>query len=182
MLDVSLILIKLYKILFKKEAVSGALLRLTGMIVVPVIFGVIFYLLVNMDSCSILKDISETVYSRFSMGLEAIKRYSINLFGNKITFVTSSQRYFSNSSDSYFVVDCLYILLLVRFGIIATLYYVYQLYLVIIKSIRKKDTYLFMGMILLLLYSVLENGMTVIGTSYMFVAASARWSEENRYE
>lgn len=169
---------KLYKALFRKEIVSGMIFRLIGVIVVPLVFVIVFYLVINSRDGSVLENISATFYSRFWGGFDAIKRYPINLWGHKISFVTAAQQYFGNTLERYFAIDCLYVLLPVRYGIIVTIYFVYQLHGIIKTSLKRKDTYMFLAIMILLLYSVAENGLIVAYSSYIFILAGASYLEE----
>lgn len=169
-----LLVIKLYKLLFKREIISNVFVKIIGIAVIPIIFITVFYLVLNSQSHSVLQDLSATFYSRFTGGLSAMQQYPIRLLGNKISFTTYSQIYFGATNDNYFVIDCLYILLPVKYGIIATIYFSYQLYKGAVTSIKRNDSFLFLAIIFLLVYSLAENGLSLIYFSYIFLLTYAR--------
>lgn len=171
---VGILISKTYTFIFKKELVNNQLIKWLSVIIVPLIFIVIFYIAINasQNSTSILNELSETFYSRFWGGMSAIQKYSINLFGNRISFVTAAQRYFG-SFLNYFTVDCLYILLPLRYGILCTIYFMFQLYISIKQTIIKRDTYLFLTFMIFILYSIAENGLIVMYSSFVFILSNS---------
>lgn len=172
MLIVAVLISKGYNYLFNREFVTNRLVRWGSMILIPTVFILTFYLVTNSENHSVIADISETFYSRFWGGLYAIQQYSINLFGNKIQMIGAAERYFGKTIQSYFTIDCLYVLLPVKYGIIVTLYIIYRISDSIKSALHFKQTYLLIVLIVMLIYSFAENGLTLFYSSFVFVCAS----------
>lgn len=172
LLIVVVLISKCYKYLFNRDFVTSAIVRWGSMILIPSVFIVTFYLVANSGNHSVIAYISETFYSRFWGGLAAIQQYPINLFGNKIRMIGAAERYFGGNSQSYFTIDCLYVLLPVRYGIITTLYVAYRIFDAIKITLRFKQTYLLIVLIVMLIYSFAENGLTLFYSSFVFICAS----------
>lgn len=171
LLAAALLLSMAYTHFMNRNLSQSVIVKLGAKITLPIIFGAVVLITVNSDYQQIVRDFSITFYKRFYYGFVAIQEYGIHLFGNKITLVGSTQRYFSGNKQSTFVLDCLYILLLVRYGLVVTLYYLYEYIKGIANCIKDKNIYLLVVMVLIAVYSISENGMTVFYSSFIFICS-----------
>jgi hypothetical protein len=165
-----------YKKMFKSDIIKSWMFRCFAILLIPILIIGVFYIVVTNTGENILSDFSVTFYKRFLYGMEAFKTYGISLFGQRVKFVGQAMQYFVGGK--YFVIDCLYILLPLQYGIIPSLYFL----LVYIKGIKNcikyKDVNLLIAMLILAIYSISENGLAVGYSAFVFIL-SCRCLEDN---
>ncbi len=69
-------------------------------------------------------------------------------------------------------------LLPVRYGIVITVYIAYRIIDAIRTTLQFKQTYLLMVLIIMLVYSFAENGLTLFYSSFVFICASCLKNKE----
>ena len=155
------------------------LIRLASKIVFPLLFVLSVAITNNSELQEALRTYSVTFYKRFYYGMLAIEQYGIHLFGSNISFMGSTQRYFSDTTESVFVIDCLYVLLIVKYGMVISAYYVMNYIKAVKCCIRANKDYMLIILILVAVYSLAENGMTLFYTSFIFVCSICKDTRQN---
>lgn len=146
------------------------ILKWIGFIGIPVTVIVIVYFVGHNSQSNMLASLGATAALRLKYGNMGLSMYPPVLFGQRITTYNSID-VMNNSFVSYFMVDCLYILLLIRDGIIASICYLGIFISSFYKFAKKK---LFMPcviMALLMVYSFMENGVSFVSFLFVFIAA-----------
>lgn len=173
LLALYLIIDKLYYFFFRRNAIRSRFLRYGSIAAIPLIIVVVFWFVANASSSMLANEMLRTFYSRFRLGGQAIQRYGIHLFGSRnIEFVGTAARYFESSAREYFTVDCFYIQILVRFGIVPSLLF-FMYYIACIKAcISARDPVILVMLIIIAIYSINESMVLAVPTSFLFIIAS----------
>lgn len=128
-----------------------------------------------------MKDLNSKLVNRLLYGSNAVKEYGISWFGQRITFqgngLTSAGRRASTFHYSY--VDCLYLQVLLRYGIIFSVVVLVLLTATMICLYRKKEYYLLLILFLLAVHAMIDDLIFYICfNTFWFVIASSLWSRE----
>lgn len=167
-----LIIINLYQFLFKKNIIKSRFLQFISIIGIPILIFAIYNLTISNYGSRITDDLLSTFASRFLLAYRGVKTYGIHLLGNtSIEYVGSVSQYFSSSYSEYFVIDCFYMYMLVSFGIIPTIYYFYKMIDSIRVVINKKNTVLWISLIIIAVFQICESGLAnILGASLYILA------------
>lgn len=173
LMSIYLLVKKLYFLLFKKNVVKSRLIRIASITIVPIIVFIIFWIVSNSFNFTYMYDTFGTFYSRFRFGSQAIQQYGIHLFGSKdIAFVGTAARFFGGIGSEYFTIDCLYIFVLVRYGIIPS-FFIAAVYVMCIRaSIKKQDSDILAILVIFSVYSINESMFLAVPTSFVFIISS----------
>lgn len=182
LLVVLLAISKIYEFLFQTDMVKNMFFKGAVLFLIPMTLIVVYVFLLNSSGESILKDISSTFMGRFIYGMRAITTYGIHIFGTKLPIVGNASSYFSNRPSSYFVIDCLYIYMPVQYGVIPSALFFIEYTRGIINCLRWKDFYMTSILAVLALYSISENGMALIYSSFIFIYSLSRDMKDEGFE
>lgn len=173
LLAVYILVNKVYFFLFKKNVVKSNLIRIASIILVPSIIILVFWFVSNSANSLYADDTLRTFYSRFRLGSQAIQQYGIHLFGSRdIEFVGTAAIYFEKTGKKYFTVDCFYIQLLVKYGIVPSLFF-FVYYISCIKAtLRERDSDILVILVILAFYSISESMILAVPTSFVFIISS----------
>lgn len=138
------------------------------------IIDLLIFIRDNGTSAIIAKLFGETVEGRLSLAHLGLERYGVSLFGKRIYFIgTDFFNTHTYSGYSYFIVDNLYVHILINSGLFVFIIFFGSLIAILIKSIMKQKNYIFVISFLLLIYSIFESGLAYFGMSFIFAALSA---------
>ena len=170
-----------YSFLFKNDVIKNVLVRYSVIVLVPIIVIVIYWLVTNVANASLASETLYTFFARFRLGSQAIQKYGIHLFGSRdIQFVGTATRYFENSGLRYFTVDCFYIQVLVKYGIVPTLFFLSYYIACLRACIKVYDSRLLGIFVILAVYSINEAMILSVTSSFLYIIASAYlWDRGN---
>lgn len=126
---------------------------------------------------SIWRKINSFTSDRLSLSSEVIKEYGVKAFGNSIEWVGLSRIYEGdNSNDEYNAVDNAYLKILVQFGALAMIIFVYAQLLLVCYSLGEKDYYLQMIVILFSIFSILNpHTYEIVFFPFILLINNKRW-------
>ncbi len=120
----------------------------------PIVLPVIALLLTILYSFnySWIQKIDEILSSRVFYANSFLNYYGVNLFGNNFIYYGNS-----HSAPWFFALDCGYMFLLIKFGIVATVTFIYLIINAINKTIKTKNYAIFVYLIPFLFYGLMEQ-------------------------
>lgn len=147
----------------------------------PVCFAVSVGVSCSYQPYGWMKSLNEKLVNRLYYGSRAIREYGISWFGQRITFhgngLTSAGKKVSSFHYSY--VDCLYLQVLLRYGIIFSVIVLVLLTLTMIYLYRKKEYYLLFIFFLLAVHAMIDDLIFYICyNTFWFVISSALWNRK----
>lgn len=147
----------LYKVL-RSKWMFGLIKTAVPLIVLFIV--VILYIAYRFDSLIFLSNLGKTANLRLLYAHQALNEYGVSLMGQEIsTYGSSFFLLNSNSTQRYFTIDSLYILLLVRDGLFATIVIIGSILQGLTKAVKQKKSYYIYIIIDLVIYSVMESGI-----------------------
>ena len=150
----------------------ASLFKKLVVLIAIVFFAGIIYLSVNFTKLSFTNDLGQTAVARFHLANIAIKNYGFSLLGQKVEFHNSLN--YSVINYNYFTIDCLYILLAVRDGILASLFFWLSLLYSAAVMIKKRYLIATAIIISLMVFSVMESGLSFVCFGFIFAAPYAK--------
>lgn len=120
----------------------------------------------------------DSMIARLNLGLEALTKYTPNLFGRVVPFMGGS--IMADSSVSYFVIDNSYLKLLVVNGIVFTTLLMIALTVAIKRFIKEKDFYLIFALVTVGIGGLAEDYTIVYYYNVFMLAIFACTSTLNR--
>lgn len=150
------------------------------MIAVGIVAGILTVILIasELSSMSFLTNLGNTAAARLYYANRGLDMYGVHLFGQKIQTYNSLE----SANSNYFMIDCLYVQLLVRDGIIVSFFF----WGMLIRSFMKmvKNRYILAGLIimLLLIYSIMETGLAFLCFSFIFAMQFTSYDDVNQTE
>lgn len=118
-----------------------------------------------------LSALGKTAGLRLLYANMAFKRYPINLFGHVVrTYGTSYFALNPNSTQEYFVIDCAYVYLLVRDGILASLYVWGITIYAFLQTMKCGKLFRAYIIGLMFVYSIMETGLLNYAFLFIFFA------------
>ena len=173
LLALYLLINKMYIFLFKSNVIKNNLVKYGSMLLVPIIVVFVYWFVTNASNMKLADESLRTLYARFRLGSQAIQQYGIHLFGTRdIDFVGTAARYFENTTKKYFTVDCFYVQILVRYGIIPSMSFFAFYCCCITASIKSKDADVLIMLILMAIYSIIESMALAVPTSFLYIISS----------
>lgn len=148
-------------------------------LIVFLVFAVL-YIAYRFDSLTILSDLGKTANLRLLYAHQALTEYGVSIAGQEISTYGSS--YFllnPNSTQKYFTIDCLYILLLVRDGALATIIIIGYILESLRKAIKVRWLYFIYVIIVLIIYSIMESGLINCAFAYIYAYGVAKNKEDS---
>lgn len=143
---------------------------------------IILYISANYERLSSIVLSNGTFVQRFAYSYKALKDYGVSLFGQSIEMYGSSYFVFnSGTTHSYFVVDCLYILLLVREGIFGFCVFFVMAYKSFKRMVDFREIELMVIFALMLICSFVETGFTNSALFFLFTYDFINAAKENEY-
>lgn len=172
--ELIIIVQQLYQYLFKSEIINSNLMRKTIIILLPVCILVVYYIIFNLSQ-SFLLDVNGTIMSRINQSKIALNQYGFSIWGQEVNLVSQTAIYFGTvSSDTrFFAIDCLYVFLPVKYGIIPSLYFLYQYTRCMCIYMKKKNMVAFTIGISLIIFSLMETALLSTMMSFFFICAYA---------
>ena len=168
-----LIIQRLYKYIFKHDVVHNKFIQILLIIVLPCIILALYYLIFNMEQ-AFMFDINSTVWSRITQSRTALERYGVSIWGQQVDMVSPAAIYFGRArSGSFFAIDSLFVLLPVKYGIIPSIYFVYQYIKMICTYIKNNDSVAVVICFVMIIYSMLEGVVLNVVFSFLFICAYA---------
>lgn len=113
----------------------------------------------------ILSSIKNTLFVRFSSGLQAYEEYGFSIWGQHIETSSTISSFLGNSKTTL-IVDCTYFLLPIEKGLVASFVFVWVYILSMVNAINKNRFRLYLLQLLVILYSITEN---VVINSNIFI-------------
>lgn len=150
---------------------------------VPIMITIIVIVVMNNSHSNFLYDMSSTVNGRLLYANMGLNKYGISVLGQKIT--TYGTMYFMkhpSSSQQYFNVDLLYILLLIRDGLASMIIFWGLVMVTLRNSIKANYLPLVVIIALLLIYSLLETALASGAFLFIFSCAFLKIAVSNRKE
>ena len=179
-IELLIIIQLLYKCIYKGTIISNPFYRQILMLLIPFTIVFIYYIILNLDK-TFSFDFNNTLWSRILQSRNALEYYGFSIWGQKVELTSSTAIYFGSSSlySTFFALDCLYIYLPVRYGIIPSLYFLYQFINCIRLYIKQKNVVALTICIALIVYSGLETALFDIMMSFVFICAYANEGATN---
>ena len=113
----------------------------------------------------------DTLYHRVILSRKGLERYGISLFGTYYESTTDIQIYVKKTATEYFTIDCLYFLLPIRYGLIATIvfftFYLKSIYSCILKNNIELLSIFLVGLIM----GIVSPFITLFTMNYLFICA-----------
>lgn len=138
-----------------------------------IIMGILIYI-DSASSFSFFNDLKNTAGMRIVYGNIALKKYGLSLFGNQMKTFGSFETSRMFASNSYFVVDCLYVLLAVREGIASSIIIWTTMIMSAQASISRQRWDMLGVVIIMFVYSLMESGLTNSAFYYVFAYSTFR--------
>jgi len=113
----------------------------------------------NYDSTNItMAKLNEFLGGRLQFGKKSFSEYEINLFGHDTNFVGAGLNINGERNvGKYNFVDCLYINMLEKYGIVFNLLFFSLITYVMYKSLKERDYYLFIILVSLAFHGMIDN-------------------------
>lgn len=112
-----------------------------------------------------------TVYARLILGRQGFAKYGISLFGTPYKNVADVA---ATSLSDYFVLDCLYYLLPIRYGIVTTMCFFVAYFIFVKKTLDKQDYSLFSIMAATVIMSIIGSFITMFPMCFVFICANCK--------
>ena len=117
--------------------------------------------------------IGQSFYNRFNMGYYFLKDYGISIWGSRMSLpldaVTSAK--YGYAEGDPMVLDCLYLKLPIKYGVISTVYFFYMTYRSLLGYLRQKNILMlsiFMG---LCVYSMMDRIVLLLPFTFIYILA-----------
>lgn len=170
-----ILLTRLIRPLYQMLHNTRKLIKWTCYLGLPILIILLTLMAKNNSNLVWLEKIGSTANLRLHYAYVGLQQYGISFFGQPIPMYGTS--YFAthpNSRISYFVVDCLYIILLIRDGLLASIC-IWGISLAAILKCIKSNNWSIVAIIgILYVYSVMETGLSNIALYFVFIAAFAK--------
>lgn len=154
-----------------RELTRSRLFKLICIVIIPLFAGLTYFLITNSRG-DLIPDITSTFYNRYLYALYGYNDFGIHLFGISQETFNSFKREALMGAD----IDCLYIKILVRYGIILSLYFLFMCILCARKYIEKKNNVMILIIIILAIFSLFENRVLSNSKfSFIFICAFSEY-------
>ena len=117
--------------------------------------------------------IGQSFYNRFNMGYYFLRDYGISIWGSRMPLpldaVTSAK--YGYAEGDPMVLDCLYLKLPIKYGVISTVYFFYMTYRSLLGYLRQKNILMlsiFMG---LCVYSMMDRIVLLLPFTFIYILA-----------
>lgn len=172
--ELIIIVQQLYQYLFKSEIINSNLIRKMLIILLPACILIVYYIIFNLNQTFLL-DVNGTIMSRINQSRTALNQYGFSIWGQEVNLVSQTAIYFGTvSSDTrFFAIDCLYVFLPVRYGIIPSIYFLYQYTRCMYIYMKKRNMVAFTIGISLIVFSLMETALLSTMMSFFFICAYA---------
>ena len=112
-----------------------------------------------------------TLYHRVILSRKGLEKYGISLYGTYYESTTDIQIYVKKTATEYFTIDCLYFLLPIRYGLIATIvfftFYLKSIYSCILNNNIELLSIFLAGLIM----GIVSPFITLFTMNYLFICA-----------
>lgn len=176
-----LVINKIYSFIHNKNITKNRIFRIGSIILIPILIIAVYRVVYIALDYTMSNEAFRAFFNRFRLGNSAFQQYGIHLFGSKeIEFAGTAARYFGITTAKYFTVDSFYIYILVKFGIIPSLFF-FIYYISCIKAcINAGDSYILVMLLIIAVYSISESMILAIPSSFLFIISSKYlWNREN---
>lgn len=176
MLAAIIILLKLRKQIATRSITRSKVFRFWSIFMIFLLGVGARYLVVN-SRFDLLPSISSTLSNRLLYAVYGYNEFGIHLFP------VSQEKYnaFKITSLIGNDIDCLYIKVLIRYGILLALYFLYMCIKTLIMYLKKGNTIMSIVMISLLIFSLMENRVLSNSKfSFLFICALSTQLDNNK--
>lgn len=166
---VYLALQKMYYLFYGKDLIKNPVFRFIAFIIVP---GVLIATVILVSSHTGMDQADEMMHNfsaRFSYANRAIREYGIHLLGSDIPIVGRAAQFFSDVRIDYFALDCFYVQILVKMGIIPGVYVMLCYVMFMIIARYSGDTDSLVILMILAVYAISEAMILTVPTSFIFI-------------
>ena len=176
MLAVIIVLLKLRKLITSKSITRSKVFRFCSIFMIFLLGVGTRYLVVN-SRFDLLPSITSTFSNRLLYAVYGYNEFGIHLFP------VSQEKYnaFKLTNLVGNDIDCLYIKVLIRYGILLALYFLYMCIKTLIMYLKKGNTIMSIVMISLLIFSLMENRVLSNSKfSFLFICALSTQIDNNK--
>ena len=167
MLAVIIILLKLRKLVAAKTITQNKLFKFASIIMIPLLAIGVRYLVVN-SRFDLLPDMGATFSNRLLYAVYAYDAFGIHLF----PVPQEEYNLFKISNLIGNDIDCLYIKILIRYGILLTLYFLCMCIRMLTEYLKKENTLMSIMIVILFVFSLMENRILSNSKfSFLFICA-----------
>ncbi len=149
------------------------IIKLLFCIGMPILIYFVFKISSSRSSLDFFVNLGVTANARIYYANRALRTYGISLFGQKITMYGTM--YFNQHTltdvSKFFTIDCLYVLLAVRDGILASIVFWAIYFISFLKLYKIKEYGCLVVLFLLLVYSIMESGLSYFAMFFIFIRA-----------
>ena len=149
-------------------------------IVLSFVVILLYYIVVTkrFDDSKILNRFG-TLFHRVVLSRQGLDRYGISLFGTYYESTTDIAIYVKKTATEYFTIDCIYFLLPIRYGLIATFvffgFYLKSIYISIIKN----NIELVSILLAVLIMGIVDPFITLFIMDFIFICAKCYKSDDS---
>ena len=167
MLAMIISLLKLRKLIATKPITQNNLFKFCSIMMIPLLTIGVRYLVVN-SRFDLLPDMGATFNNRLLYATYAYDAFGIHLF----PVPQEEYNLFKVLNLIGNDIDCLYIKMLIRYGILLTLYFLYMCIRMLTKYLKKGNTIMSIIIVILLVFSLMENRILSNSKfSFLFICA-----------
>lgn len=151
--------LSLLLIIFSKYKIKSKIILKLFVLSFPVccVFSLFMIYNFNPNDSKMFK-LNEKLGYRLSLGQQSLNEYSINLFGNDTEFIGNGVDFYGNKSNkTYNYVDCLYLNILEKYGIIFTILFVIMFFYESIYLYKKGECYLLLVLFILGIRGMIDD-------------------------
>ena len=170
--------LKVRRYIGAKELTKSLLFRLVCIIMIPLFAGLTYFLITN-SRADLIPAITNTFYNRYLYALYGYNDFGIHLCGIPQEIFNSFKVNALAGAD----IDCLYIKILVRYGVLLSLYFLFICIICIRKYIEKKNSIMILMITFLAIFSLLENRVLSNSKfSFIFICAFSEYYSRVRLD
>ncbi len=173
------------KMIFKRrQTFSGKIVLFVSIILLTCILCGLLYVIVlsgKYDNNFILRKF-ETLHSRVLLARKGLDRIPITWFGTSYESTTEIAVYIKQTANEYFTIDCVYFLLPLRYGILATIAFAWFYFQSVYYCIQKENAELLSVLIALLLMMVVDPFITLFIMSFVFICSKCYKKPDSDYK
>lgn len=166
---------KVRKYFGAKELARSKIFKICIFMLIPVLALLLYYIVTNSRS-DLIPEISDTFYNRYLYALFGYNIFGIHLLGVPQDAFTTFKVTTLAGSD----IDCLYMKILIRYGILLSCYFLFICIICVRKYINKKNNIMLLVIVCMAIFSIFENRVLANSKfSFIFVCAFAQYSHKN---
>lgn len=161
-----------YKVVYRFVCKHIVFFRRAVIVFSLLLIGYIVFLAFQTNKSALFDALGYTASARLLYANRALVEYGVSFLGQEI--VTYNSLNYDVVNYNYFTVDCLYILLLVRDGLLASVVFWFSMFKSIKTMVRLHYLVGTIIIVLLLVYSVMESGLSFLCFGFVFIIPYAK--------